>query len=1534
MNSTPSIDGAHGLPDSIVLALRQLIRRARQLIVIRGVCAFCAVGIGVFLAIMLIDARFTLLARWPRWFMTLLAYSAWAGSLLWFLIRPLARSFTLAGIARLIEGHHPEFQERISSVVELLSSKDGPSIRGSDVLIGALTGEAVRDAMILKPRNEISFRGAIPFAVAAGIVLTVLATLWLAKPRQTWFLLARATAPFLNLPNMQAADLLVEPGDTLIASGSRLRISIQTAHPAVTSARLRQVDHQGRETVTDMVAMPATTNPPGRSFAVTLPTVLTGFRYRLQAGDAVTRYFAVRVAIPPVIEHLDVRCRYPNYSRLGVTQERDGSGTLRALAGSEITVSAQVNKPALSAVMRITTSSSTNAIKGTHRTTNEGTFYDFALTLPRNLNGSWTLILTDEIGLRNTPFEYAIQAIPDNPPIATVANLLQREVRLNRETRLPVTYSAEDDLGLSGMAMIFTIPGGSNEVIRNLPLPVQTGQNIKAIHGDTQIAMDDPLFAGAPRVAFRIRATDNLPGTSQGPQSGNSATFTLVLDDRAPSWLEQVLTSQENRAQQGLKQVQQKLASARDQAQALDLPLAQQPALSSETARRIDALQDSLAAADNSLRDISADLDKGFFTALATQLTVLADNHVSKAENLSGQLRLVDSPAERTTINSNVTAEIDTSLQAVERAIQDYTAARAAVRRTVELDRLADKQKALARTRQDLDEAMPPPASNTVALAQARTASNAWAQAQGQVSDRLAALARDTPGTPEYVATLTSNLAVQAADRAEELAARQNELAALTGQQMDTVQKRDRQWRELAARQERLAALARQDPSSAAFHAPLQQAARDLAARNTAEAIRAQAGTADAMRRQADRLLASPAPAPSEDNALETPSEVQQKFIDALTSARRSAERAAQSAALASKHARAKEAEQWSQIAEQAAKDAKRAATEGRRAVEQAGHKEQPEPVRREAALQASRAAEAVWQLADDARAAALQATIIPAGSNSPPDRAVHAESQARDAARAARQLALKAGMTAERAREDARQAERQIDQALMNGAPAPQVQDARDKAAEAATRAEDAREAATKAGDEARQADEEVRTARQVTDKALTDGSTQPSTSPTTTPPPAPSISAQAKEAAQMAQQAAQMARQAAQEAGEAARQTAKQAAQLGDPSTQQAARQIEQAAQQSQQYAEQAAQAAQQSFQSAEQADRQAKQAASSPTPQAREKAGREAERAALATIEKARAAAHAAVRANTSAHWAQDRQAALTLTGLATQQESLHLEATGLLATEEQAESALTADASLEALQERQARLGREIDHLTHDANIVRAQADQLPGRTQAAPPAGQATREMAQASQAATLATGQMRQFTPQVEAPGSPSAQTRQAQQITAENLTKAARSLNLAAQAMIVPAPSPTPPPVPLSPESLTARESLARAYGDALRAAENRQADDAAQSAAQLAKAADQTAAEAQSLGANARPPTLQAAASTGGDPREDTRTSEDVPSFARRLGMKLQDWLQLHGELKEDVLQAADSEGPEEYRPLIKRYFRDVSEHGGEEK
>jgi len=48
-------------------------------------------------------------------------------------------------------------------------------------------------------------------------------------------------------------------------------------------------------------------------------------------------------------------------------------------------------------------------------------------------------------------------------------------------------------------------------------------------------------------------------------------------------------------------------------------------------------------------------------------------------------------------------------------------------------------------------------------------------------------------------------------------------------------------------------------------------------------------------------------------------------------------------------------------------------------------------------------------------------------------------------------------------------------------------------------------------------------------------------------------------------------------------------------------------------------------------------------------------------------------------------------------------------------------------------------------------------------------------------------------------------------------------------------------------------------------------------------------------------------------------------------KLGISLADWARLPGKLRDQVLQAAATRSPEEYRPLIRRYFREVARRGG---
>jgi len=204
-----TLAGATSVPEPIVAKLRDLIARSRRVLALRGVCATVAVAIGSLLVVMAIDAGVTIFQDWPRWALSAGALVATLLAAYIFLMRPLVRSFTMTGIARMIESRHPEMHERLSSVLELLTSKDRPELRGSDVLIAALASEASLHADALQVRREVTMRSARPFvfALAGGVVAMLI--LFLAWPGTTGQLLARALAPGANLPNIHAQDLQV-----------------------------------------------------------------------------------------------------------------------------------------------------------------------------------------------------------------------------------------------------------------------------------------------------------------------------------------------------------------------------------------------------------------------------------------------------------------------------------------------------------------------------------------------------------------------------------------------------------------------------------------------------------------------------------------------------------------------------------------------------------------------------------------------------------------------------------------------------------------------------------------------------------------------------------------------------------------------------------------------------------------------------------------------------------------------------------------------------------------------------------------------------------------------------------------------------------------------------------------------------------------------------------------------------------------------------------------------------------------------------
>ena len=1618
MTETRSSSGTAGLPDPIVFKLRQFIRRARRLILIRGLGITGGITLACFLLIMTIDAGVTLFAQWPRWVLTLSAYAVAAASAAWFLIRPLARSFTLTGAARLIEAHHPELQERISSAVELLTSKDLPSLRGSEVLIGALTLEAVRDAEKVQPKREISLRPALPFVGVAALLTLVLGGLFLAIPRQTSFLLARAAAPFLNLPNVHAADLRVEPGDTLVAEGSPLQIHVTASSPAITFARLCTSAPDGRQRWSDMTPL-AVTNAAERRFVYGLPKVEQGFRYRIHAGDAVTRFYDVRVATPPVIEQLVITTEYPAYSAIPTRQEKDGPGDIRALAGSVATVAAKVNKFVPSAALLVITGAGTNAIPAAERTEDNGKFYDFRIPLTPQTVGLWTIRLLDEVRLCNAPFKHAIQAVGDGVPSARLLHLEQREIRLNPEDRLPVFYRAEDDVGLINVALTLEVDGHSmtDRVLfaaTTGPLPARIVQD------GSVIDLADPAFAQAQRIVFRVKATDNLPDAQQGPQTGQSEAYTIRIDAKAPPWKEQTMNSQEQRIRQGVEAARKELAAAQTGVSAVKVPVEKERTLSSNTVSRLDAARDHIAKADETLRDTARSVSDGYYAQAATNLAAIADEHVSKAASLAGQIKLADEPAKRGELAGETRGEIDRSLTSLDRLLKELGDTATALRRAAALENLAGKQAELAQTKNAMESSPPAaPGTNAPPAPPSPATPDEWKKAQEKVAADMAKIARETPGVPQAVAALNELEASKAQQQAQDLAARQSNLLARVQEEAAEMQKINRGLYALAAKQEKLAAQAKADPLAARESSPMTQAAQDIKADHLEEALRAQQTAEQALRATADELRMTPLPDHSPDPQ-QTPDEAVRRADQAASDAQRSADEADRSAESARE--RSRKADDLPRQAQQtgnaeAAEEKAAQVAAAKRDAEEAG----------QWAAAARQSAEAAQEADEEALVSAAQ---VPREAQPKESQAAEEAQKAQDqAADAARQAVRQADLAAEFARQTA---------ALAAEPGAPQEQAAKAAAESPNPTQPQAREAANPA--------------------APADNQTQPA--PGKGEPAAPAadekqsaFARQASEEAQAAQQSAQAAGQSAQAAQQAAEQ-AQQAApssQRGSPQEGQQAQadQARQAAAAAQRQSAAAQQSAQQAAAAAQRAQEQAQQSAGASSPQEAKQAMLAAGKAAAESASAARDAAEAAQRAQQNAQAGMAPQQANKLDGLAAQQDSLARDTADLMARrsavaenirgeltpavqEEQTrlageaaqlaqqvgkalpqsgrlasqaaeeaqaaaqaagrpdlpEAARTAEASAGDLNQlarnlrdvavqatgapasaetppssplaplaqqagdlaaRQQAMGEQmrdlasdrpmtqisgsqenlagqVEQLSREANLLRDAARDLGLTPQMTHPAAEAASRMDRARQQAGQAASQLNRAAEAPQSTPAYAVQNAQAsQQNAAQALQQAAQALQGMAQALGQASPQPSPE---------QANSAMPQAYQQAREAAQSQQAGDAIQAAQSMAQAARQATAQARALGANPQPPNPQSMVADGrGGLDSSAPVSSDSPSLLTRLGWKLRDWLRLPGELRDEVLQAAGPAGPEEYRPIIKRYFEEVSKRGGKE-
>ncbi|MEN8716295.1 MAG: hypothetical protein ABF384_15385 [Verrucomicrobiales bacterium] len=685
-----TLEAAFGqLPEPILNKLDLMIRRIRRLLFLRGLFATLAVAFGCLLAIMAIDAAFTLFSTTSRWILSLTGLAITAVAAWWFLARPLSRRFTLTHMARILEIRHPELQERISTAVELLSSDDPESIKGSEELISAVVDSAVDDVETVDPKTEFKPAKTNRYLLIAVVFASIIAATLLIWPKQSWTLMTRALAPFLDIGNAYADSLVIDPGDVRIAKGSTITVEMSVGHKRLRRAEIRRLQEDGKESVERMTLI-GEEDDGTKHFSLTFPNVEEGFQYRVRAGAALSRYFTVETVEPPVVDGLTIRYDYPEYTGLNSKTEPTETGEIRAVNHTRVTLTAVVNKPVQSSKMIL------NSSREMPAPTVNGNELSWKFELLAGMNGNWHLELSDLDGFSNSPISFPLEVLPDKAPTVQITQPILRELNLRPTEQLDIAADVTEDFGFSDVALIITPDGAPESLEQKQKLPT-------SIAGPGAYASTARLDLAALRIrpeqkrlAVQMRVSDNRPEDYDGPGVGFSETIYINISKSAKSLADQAIDQQKKEVRENLEEAKRELEHARDDMRRVEQEVSRSDEVSPEARKQLEEFSQLTETARDRLDEVAAMLDQGLFQEQSDTAEKLANETIAEAREKADLVPMTDGRKERQKEANQARQKVEEAIREIDKLSRSMREADKDYEAISKLNDIANKQQELA----------------------------------------------------------------------------------------------------------------------------------------------------------------------------------------------------------------------------------------------------------------------------------------------------------------------------------------------------------------------------------------------------------------------------------------------------------------------------------------------------------------------------------------------------------------------------------------------------------------------------------------------------------------------------------------------------------------------------------------------------------------------------------------------------------------------------------------------------------------------
>ena len=332
----------------VLQRLSQFRRRRHRLIVLRSLCVGVVtfiVGIAVAAAI---DYR-VLLSDTQRWVLSGVVYLAAAVATAVSLLSRLRSSGSDAEEAAQVEAGSDDLRERLRSAVEL-ASDDPDAIHDSPVFRSLLQRDVAERVEQVRVRRLLPLRMIAAWLAGAFVVVAAAVAVLTLGGEPVRHLAMRTAFPAANLARLSRVQVrIVKPSPTeqLLPRGEPVAVVVE-----ITDDRLsgRTVERAILETeVTQSGSITSDRTPLAAEgdgqFAANLPLDAEMVRYRVRAGDAVTRWHRLKTQPRPHVQTWTLTLTPPAYAEMSPFTMESPDGSFAALAGSRAEVAIILDQP-------------------------------------------------------------------------------------------------------------------------------------------------------------------------------------------------------------------------------------------------------------------------------------------------------------------------------------------------------------------------------------------------------------------------------------------------------------------------------------------------------------------------------------------------------------------------------------------------------------------------------------------------------------------------------------------------------------------------------------------------------------------------------------------------------------------------------------------------------------------------------------------------------------------------------------------------------------------------------------------------------------------------------------------------------------------------------------------------------------------------------------------------------------------------------------------------------------------------------------